>query len=76
MSRFDGDPFDESSEDDVPLPNCKAIHETDRALRVLIDGKPTWIPKSQITEDSEVWKKGDEGTLVVTGWWYEKEGLG
>ncbi len=26
------------------------------------------IPQSQVHENSEVWKPGDEGTLVVTGW--------
>jgi hypothetical protein len=32
------------------------------------------IPKSQITDDSEVYKVGDEGTLIVTEWLAEKEG--
>lgn len=34
-----------------------------------------WIPKSVITDDSEVWKDGDAGTLVVEDWFAEKEGL-
>lgn len=33
-----------------------------------------WIPQSQITDDSEVWKEGDEGKLVVTEWFAEKKG--
>jgi len=33
------------------------------------------VPQSQIHEDSEVWKRGDEGTLVVTQWWAEQRGL-
>lgn len=33
-----------------------------------------WIPNSQVHEDSEVWKKGQEGDLVVTEWWADKKG--
>ena len=36
--------------------------------------EPTWIPQSQITDDSEVWKVGDEGTLDVTDWLAEQKG--
>jgi len=51
------------------------IHETDLALLVEIEGEEVWIPKSQIEDDSEVMEKGDEGTLVVSGWFADKEGL-
>lgn len=27
-----------------------------------------WIPISQIDDESEVWKEGDEGELVVSEW--------
>lgn len=27
-----------------------------------------WIPQSQIHEDSEVYEKGTEGSLIVTAW--------
>ena len=33
-----------------------------------------WIPKACITEDSEVFEKGTEGTLIVTEGWARKEG--
>ncbi len=33
-----------------------------------------WIPQSQITDDSEVWREGDEGTLEITDWWARKKG--
>ena len=33
-----------------------------------------WIAKSQITDDSEVYKKGTSGTLVVSEWLAEKKG--
>ena len=45
---------------------CKA--ETDKAILVEIGGEEHWIPQSQILDDSQVWRKGDEGELVVTEW--------
>mgnify|MGYP000871628334 CR=1 FL=1 len=38
------------------------------------DGKPFWVPQSQVHDDSDVWKEGDEGELVVTSWFAKKEG--
>lgn len=51
------------------------IAETSKAIRVVINEKPYWIPKSQVDDDSEVFSEGDFGTLVVSDWWAEKEGL-
>lgn len=44
------------------------IRETDAALLVDVDGKEVWIPKSQIDDDSEVYKAGTDGTLIVSEW--------
>lgn len=33
-----------------------------------------WVPKSQITDDSEVFEVGGEGTLCVTEWFAKKKG--
>lgn len=52
---------------------CEA--QTPRAILVEIDGEKHWIPQSQIHSDSEVYRKDDSGTLVVTRWFAEKEGL-
>lgn len=41
---------------------------TDKAILVLIEGRQYWIPQSQIGVESEVWRKGDEGTLVINEW--------
>jgi len=50
--------------------------ETDKAILVDFDGEKTWVPKSQIHDDSEVWsKENDSGTLIVTRWWATKNGL-
>ena len=42
-------------------------------LKDLCD-KEFCIPKSVIHDDSEVWKFGDKGRLIVKTWWAEKEG--
>lgn len=63
----------------------EARHETERALLVVArddraealleaEGGEAWVPKSQIDEDSEVWKGGQEGRLVVTAWLARKKG--
>ncbi|TAL42361.1 MAG: hypothetical protein EPN91_08255 [Salinibacterium sp.] len=35
----------------------------------LKEGSDTWVPVSQIHEDSEVFESGHEGTLIVSLWW-------
>lgn len=53
-----------------------AIRETEKALSVYFgDGVWKWVPKSQIDDDSEVYIQGQEGTIVISDWWAEKEGL-
>lgn len=58
--------------DKVELPNTTVEKETDRALLCDIDGAKVWVPKSQIHDDSEVYKGDTDGTLIVTRWWYEQ----
>jgi len=53
----------------VKLETAKAI------LVVLDDAMEKWIPKSVIDEDSEVYKMGTSGTLIVKRWFAEKEEL-
>lgn len=53
----------------------ECIKETDKALHCIIEGEACWVPKSQVHEDSEVYKAGDTGVLVVSSWWAEKAGL-
>ena len=52
-----------------------ALRETEMALLCEIDGKQVWIPKSQIHEDSEVYKMGTEGELVIPQWLAEEKEL-
>ena len=53
-----------------------AVKESDKAVLVQIIEmeKEVWVPKSQIHDDSEVWKADQSGDLVVTNWYAEKQG--
>jgi hypothetical protein len=54
---------------------AEAIAQSDDAILVEDeDGEEVWVPQSQIHDASEVWKKGDSGTLVVTEWIAIKKG--
>jgi len=59
----------------VQIQNAKALRETEKALLVEIEGEEVWLPKSQIDDDSEVYKEDTEGTLVIPLWLAEKHGL-
>ena len=52
----------------VEFDNCKVTRETDKAILCEIDGESYWIPQSHVHENSEVWREGDEGKLVITEW--------
>lgn len=61
------------------IKNAWALKESDsgKALWVEVSEvaeKPVWIPHSQIHADSEVYKAGHYGKLVISDWLAEKEG--
>ena len=60
---------------EVTIDNVFVKAETDRAILCDIDGDEHWIPKSQISDDSEVYQDGDEGDLVITEWLANQKGL-
>ncbi len=49
--------------------------ETEKALLVRVEVEEVWIPKGQIHDDSEVYREGDTGTLIVSLWIAEQKGL-
>lgn len=61
----------------VSVSNCAAIKETPKAILVQCAEweEDLWIPKSQISDDSEVAADGDEGTLVISSWIAEQKGI-
>jgi hypothetical protein len=50
------------------IENVEAVDETQLGLKVLIEGKIYWLPKSQIHEDSECYKANATGTLIIPNW--------
>lgn len=63
-------------EDKVTIRDVKVIKATDKALLVKIEDEEVWIPQSQIDDDSEVYKAGDEGDLVISQWIADQKGIG
>jgi len=59
----------------VQIQNVTVKRDTEKALLVVIEGEEFWIPKSQIDDDSEVYKADTEGTLVITEWIAKEKGL-
>lgn len=58
------------------IENARCIHDTGKAILVEAPDfdEPEWIPQYAVHEDSEVYKLGTEGTLVVNESWAEKKG--
>ncbi len=62
--------------EEVEIHNVTVAKETDKAILVLLDGgEEVWVPKSMISDSSEVQGGVDLGTLVVPAWWALKAGL-
>ena len=63
--------------DTVEFSDCTCRIETDSALLVRFADRDEaiWIPKSQVDDDSEVYKKGTSGILVITEWFATEKGL-
>ena len=51
------------------------VDETTLAIKCVIDGTGWWIPQSCVDDASEIWKTGDEGTLVISEWLAKEKGL-
>ena len=49
--------------------------KSELALWCLIDGEEVCVPQSTIDDNSEVWKPGQEGKLVISEWIALKKGL-
>ncbi len=56
--------------DKAEFENVKGLRFTklELALWCSIEGEEVCIPQSQIDDDSEVWKPGQEGKLVISEW--------
>jgi hypothetical protein len=56
------------------LNKVRCTKATKAAILCARNGKTFWVPQSVVHDDSEVYKEGDEGKLVVQLWFAEKEG--
>ena len=66
-------PRDSSGDDPHEMGSVEITAETAKALLCIPEeGEQYWIPKSVVHDDSEAWKKGDSGKLIVKKWWAEK----
>lgn len=59
----------------ITFEDCECKAETTMAILVDLGSHEVWIPKSQISDDSEVWRKDDTGKLIITEWIAKKKGL-
>ena len=61
----------------VEFENAEAIASSDKALLIQFEDReePVWIPQGQIHDDSEVYRRGDKGKLVLTEWIATEKGL-
>lgn len=58
------------------IENAEILHMTDKGgvlvTAPMFDGNE-WIPYSVIHDDSEVYRKGDTGTLIIEKWFAVKQ---
>jgi len=62
------------SDDELWSGEVEVLKETEMAILVDHEGEEVWVPKSQVHDDSEAYKKGQEGKIVLPLWLAEKEG--
>lgn len=64
--------------DDVHLEFSRVVKKTEKAILFdLEDSVEVWIPISQIRDDADDYEEGDgAGSVMVSRWWADKEGLG
>jgi hypothetical protein len=61
--------------DDLFRCDATAKRATEKALLVELEtGDEVWVPQSVIHDDSEVYRAGDAGELVVLAWFARKQG--
>ena len=60
----------------MDIHDARCTRDTEKAILVEAPDfdEPEWIPKSQVLDESEVYKPGTDGVLIITDWWAEKQG--
>lgn len=55
--------------------DVEVIAQTDKGLLIDDGDNRVWIPKSEVRDDSETYKKGDAGTMILATWIAKEKGL-
>ena len=66
-----------ANEGTVEFEDAVCVGQSAKAIQVRLADRqsPIWIPQSLVHDDSEVYKQGQKGTLVLPEWFAIKEGL-
>lgn len=69
---------DDDADYKVTVMDCRIIAATPKAIKVVMPGRalPVWIPQAAVHDDSQIWRDGDRGDLVLKGWFAERDGIG
>jgi hypothetical protein len=59
----------------IEYEETEVIKTTDDAMLLTLDGAETWVPKSLLHADSDVYEEGDIGTVWIPEWWAIQEQL-
>lgn len=59
----------------VSVPVEEVKQASAKAILIVTEEAEAWIPLSQIRDESEVWEKGDSGSLVIPRWLAEEKDL-
>ncbi len=71
-----GDEYGYEGEDVAQVPFAELLHQTELAVLIRCeDGEKFWIPKKWVSAETEMFNKGDVGTLVIARWWAVENGL-
>lgn len=68
--------YEYEGDDAVEVPLVELLHQTELAILVRPEtGEKVWIPKKWVSEETELYQKGDVGSLFVARWWALENGL-
>lgn len=71
-----GDEYGFEGEQVIEVDFVELLHQTEQAILVRPEnGEKIWIPKKWVSPETELFNKGDVGTLVVARWWALENGL-
>lgn len=60
----------------IELEDIEILDETEKAVKILMeDGEEVWIPWSVVEDNNEGFKEGYIGSISISEWWADKEGL-